>query len=49
MLSQTPLSAKTYERDLGIIIDERLNFDQQISTAVGKAKRLVGMMLHTFN
>jgi len=48
-LSQTELSAKAYERDLGIIIDERLNFDQQISTAVGKAKRLVGMMLHTFN
>jgi hypothetical protein len=40
MLSQTPLSAKTTNWDLGIIIDERLNFDQQISisTDVGKAK-----------
>jgi Reverse transcriptase (RNA-dependent DNA polymerase)/Endonuclease-reverse transcriptase len=49
MLSQTPLNARTYERDLGILVDDRLSFDQQISTAVSKAKRLVGMMLHTFS
>jgi hypothetical protein len=48
MLSNTPLNVKPYERDLGILVDERLSFDQQISAAVCKAKRLVGMMLHTF-
>ena len=48
-LSQNPLTAKTYERDLGILVDEKLSFDQQVSNAVSKAKRLVGMMLHTFS
>ena len=49
MLSACPLATKTHERDLGIIVDDRLSFDQQVSLAVGKAKRLVGMMLHSFS
>ena len=48
-LSKDFLTAKPYERDLGILVDEKLSFDQQVSTAVGKAKRLVGLILHTFN
>ena len=48
-MSDSTLNAKPYERDLGVMIDEKLNFDQQVSFAVSKAKRLVAMVLHTFH
>lgn len=47
-LSTHPMQTKTCERDLGVFIDDKLSFDPHVSAVVSKAKRLSGLMFHTF-
>ncbi len=46
--NQVPLQETTAEKDLGIIIDNQLSFDNHITQAVKKANQLVGMIRRTF-
>ena len=36
------------ERDLGVLTDNQLNFHNHSSTAVGKARRLLGLVSQSF-
>ena len=38
------LSTSTAERDLGVLIDDKLRFDKHIKAIVGKANRMLGMI-----
>lgn len=47
-IDQHVLASHSTERDLGVIFDERLNFQPHIDNIVNKARRLTGLMLHSF-
>ena len=38
----------TYEKDLGVSVDQALNFSKHISTQVSKANRILGIIFRTF-
>jgi ribonucleases P/MRP protein subunit RPP40 len=42
------LVSKSCERDLGVLFDEHLNFSPHIDQVVRRARRMVGLLLHTF-
>ena len=43
------LANRTCERDLGVVFDNRLSFQSHIDYITTKARRLVGLMLHSFS
>ncbi|MDE1816823.1 MAG: reverse transcriptase family protein, partial [Thaumarchaeota archaeon] len=47
-VDQRVLTVHSTERDLGVIFDERLNFQSQIDNIVNRARRLAGLMLYSF-
>jgi len=44
----TPIENVRKEKDLGVIVDEELNFSEHIATKVKKANQAVGMIKNTF-
>ena len=48
-LNNTCLDTHSSERDLGVVIDDKLSFEQHISCMVRRARRLTGLMFHTFS
>jgi len=42
------IRTSTAEKDLGVVVDNKLSFDQHINQAVNKANRLVGIIFRTF-
>ena len=45
-IGQCVLASRPSERDLGVVIDERLSFQCQVDSVVNRARRLVALMLH---
>lgn len=45
----TILKTSHLEKDLGILIDNKLKFDQHITSIVGKANRMVGLIRRSFD
>ena len=43
------LAVSAMERDLGVIVDEKLEFDKHIKTVVNKANRMLGLIKIGFN
>ena len=48
-LNNTTLNQTTSEKDLGVFVDPLLNFEEHINTAVKKARRMSGLIMHTIN
>jgi hypothetical protein len=47
-IEQQQLVSHSTERDLGVIFDERVTFQPHIDNVVKRARRLAGMMFHSF-
>ena len=48
-MSGNVLDTVNEEKDLGVIVDDKLNFRKHISTAVKKAQQMLGLIKHTFS
>ena len=48
-MGQTELQMSSVEKDLGVFVDDRLNFKKHVSHAVNKASRILRMMPATFS
>ena len=46
---QHTLATTTEEKDLGIIVDNKLNFNSQVTAAVQKANKVLGLLRRTFS
>ena len=46
---KTALKESTTEKDLGVIVDNQLNFKEHVSTAVNKGNRVLGVIRRSFN
>ena len=44
----TPIENTTQERDLGVVFDNELKFNEHIALKVKKANQAVGMIKNTF-
>ena len=47
-MNEVQLAVTTSEKDLGVIVDEELNFHQHISSSVSKANQILGIIKRTF-
>ena len=47
--TQVPLSETTAEKDLGVIVDNKLNFHEHVATATRKANSILGTIKKTFS
>ena len=47
--TQVPLSETTAEKDLGVIVDNKLNFHEHVATATKKANSILGTIKKTFS
>ena len=48
-MGQTELQTSSVEKDLGMLVDDRLNFKKHVSNAVNKASRILCMIQATFS
>ena len=47
-LDQTPLEDTDHEKDLGVIIDNKLKFGEHISEKINKANSIMGVIRRSF-
>ena len=43
------LKSSTVEKDLGVLVDNKLKFDKHVAHITSKANRLVGLIRRSFN
>ena len=47
-LCQQRISSSESERDLGVVVQSKLNWDEHIGKAVKKANQVLGLILRTY-
>ena len=43
------IASTNKEKDIGVIADDKLNFQENISTRVNKANQIMGTIRHTYD